>query len=121
MVVPEIVKQVIVIVMILQFVPNLVGPVTELFLAFAATICAALRKVRAHLTAVIDPRRLAITSILNSVLPIVRSEVSLIASIVAAIGAIVCPVAHAISSIVGDITTSLRLGSRTGLGSPAAL
>jgi hypothetical protein len=101
-IVPEVVEQVIVIVMVGQTLADLIGAVAQVLLAIGATIAATVGEIGAQVAAIGDAGTLAVAAILDAALAIVGGEVAILAAVVAQVGARAGAIANAIAAIAGD-------------------
>ena len=110
-IVPEVVEQVIVIIVVVDLITNVVRTVAELLLTLGASITTTFRQVGTEVATIVDSHRLPISTIVDAVLPIVGGEVAILSAAVAQVRSSVGAVTDSISSIVCDGTLTRTIAN----------
>ena len=79
-IIPEVVEQMIMIIVVIDLITNIIRPVAELLLTLSATIPTTIRQVGTEIAPIVHTHRLPISTIGDAILPVVRGEVSILST-----------------------------------------
>jgi hypothetical protein len=114
---PEIIEQVIVIIVVVDLVANVVGAIAQLLLTLGAPVATTIGQVRAKVTTIFHTHGLAVAATFEPILTIVGSKVAILATRITEVRTRVGSVADAIRAIIGNRTIT---GAFTELASTLA-